>query len=76
MSEILKHGKNYATVDCPRCEATVGYTGVDVVSYASQEEYNGETLYFEKGFITCPECGAPIVLGGGVKKVEKEDNKE
>ena len=54
MAEILKHGKAYNTVDCPRCEATIGYTGADIVSYASQEEYNGETLEFKKGFIQCP----------------------
>lgn len=76
MAEILKHGKAYNTVDCPRCEATIGYTGADIVSYASQEEYNGETLEFKKGFIQCPECGMPIVLGGGVEKVTTEESEE
>ena len=76
MAEVLKHGKNYATIDCPRCEATIGYTGADVTSYTAQEEFEGKVLNFGKSYIQCPECGIPIVIGGGVEEIKAENDSE
>lgn len=71
--EVLKHGKNYTTVNCPRCEATIGYSGSDIIAYNSTEEIFETTFIINKAFFRCPECGEVIIIQDEVKELNKEE---
>lgn len=67
--EVLKHGKNYTTAECPRCEATIGYSGSDIITYSSTEEVFEKTFILNKAFFRCPECGEAIIIQNEIKEI-------
>lgn len=73
MIEVLKHGNNYDTITCTRCNAKIGYAGTDVTTYGSREEFEDNIIEIRKAFIRCPECGEALIINNSVEKCNEEE---
>lgn len=67
--EVLKHGKNYTTVTCPRCDCTLGYSGKDVNAFNTCEKINGKIYDIKQYYVRCIECGEMLILNNTVNEV-------
>lgn len=66
--EVNRHGNTYKEIECPGCNASIGYCPSDVnKSIDKIEYYFGEYIERSKKYITCPECKTKINLEEGTE---------
>lgn len=54
--EIIKHGNVFHEVDCPHCEAVIGFVDDDIKVSIGSDTLFGELVTWHKEYIFCPDC--------------------
>ena len=71
--EVISHGKVYGKIQCPYCDAILGYAPHDLVRYNTQDKIGDKEYTMEKIFISCPECENKIVLKNDINEVKPKE---
>lgn len=71
MIQVLKPGNTTKQISCPKCNALLSYTKVDIKVnfYYDRSDFNN--YYNHTEYIECPECNYQITLASYIDGVKQ-----